>query len=457
MKRAAAHEPSLDGISIRLLLHEAHCRMEDEQAWIGEVSGCHISFFEPVPGSQERLACLGGSLSAVSLATQMMLDADEPQESPTTLKLVLPNESVGGIIGKGGAAIAKLREDSCAAIKVSTTAAVSEETALTAGADQRVVTISGTMGAVLMAQLHMLATLATAGRGASSASEAGAPLNKLQKTVEPALRPVSISQIIPQAQVGGLVGKGGAVISEVRQLSQSQIKINDACEPGTSVRKVVLSGTATQVQYALNMIHARLAVPVVPMPAEADAIGAPRELEELVPAAVAGQLIGKGGVVINELRRMSGATIRIGDECEPGTEMRKLTISAPLATQAQYALGLVHLRLATLESATPPAPSGELAQLSCSSLSRELLVSDEHAGRLIGKGGAVIRALRELTGARIQIGRELEADTHQRRVTVSGTHAEVEYGFRLLQLEVTYGAAADAASAMASGLRPPRQ
>ena len=66
---------------------------------------------------------------------------------------------------------------------------------------------------------------------------------------------------------------------------------------------------------------------------------------QLVPSALAGRLIGKGGSGIRELRESSRAHIKILTECEPGTELRKVSCSGDAAA-VQMAFSLIAQRLA---------------------------------------------------------------------------------------------------------------
>jgi len=67
--------------------------------------------------------------------------------------------------------------------------------------------------------------------------------------------------------------------------------------------------------------------------------------EQLVPSALVGRLIGKGGLGIRELRDTSRATIKISTDPEPGTDQRKVTVSGT-PEQTQLALSMIQQRLA---------------------------------------------------------------------------------------------------------------
>lgn len=57
--------------------------------------------------------------------------------------------------------------------------------------------------------------------------------------------------------VGAIIGKGGAKINEIRQLSGSVIKINEP-QDNSNERLVTITGTSECNQMALYMLYSRL-------------------------------------------------------------------------------------------------------------------------------------------------------------------------------------------------------
>jgi len=62
---------------------------------------------------------------------------------------------------------------------------------------------------------------------------------------------------IPNDMVGAIIGKGGAKINEIRQMSGSHIKINEPAE-NSNERLVTITGTQDCNQMALYMLYSRL-------------------------------------------------------------------------------------------------------------------------------------------------------------------------------------------------------
>lgn len=70
-------------------------------------------------------------------------------------------------------------------------------------------------------------------------------------------QPLTQQIFIPNDMVGAIIGKGGAKINEIRQLSGSVIKINEP-QDNSNERLVTITGTAEANQMALYMLYSRL-------------------------------------------------------------------------------------------------------------------------------------------------------------------------------------------------------
>ncbi|GFY82976.1 RNA-binding KH domain-containing protein [Actinidia rufa] len=109
----------------------------------------------------------------------------------------------------------------------------------------------------------------------------------------------SLRLICPAANIGGVIGKGGTIINQIRQESGAGIKVDSSAVGGDDC---IISISAKE-HCACNP-------------------GAVRRLKEilvlfhfttrlLVPTSRIGCLIGKGGAIITEMRRITKANIRI--------------------------------------------------------------------------------------------------------------------------------------------------
>lgn len=76
-------------------------------------------------------------------------------------------------------------------------------------------------------------------------------------------QPLTQQIFIPNDMVGAIIGKGGAKINEIRQLSGSVIKINEP-QDNSNERLVTITGTQECNQMALYMLYSRLGTPSPP-------------------------------------------------------------------------------------------------------------------------------------------------------------------------------------------------
>lgn len=73
------------------------------------------------------------------------------------------------------------------------------------------------------------------------------------------LDPSQVSKVvmrIASEQVGGIIGKGGANITQIRQISGANVRLKDADGPGD--RELEITGTEQQCQSANNLVQAFL-------------------------------------------------------------------------------------------------------------------------------------------------------------------------------------------------------
>ena len=129
---------------------------------IREETSCRLNVADAAAQGAERLVTIVGVPLSVNRAVELMLDKVEEVEAAResvagsaaacTLKMFLENHKVGVVIGKGGAQIKSLREESGASIRVETPSE---------GTQDRLVTISGGKAEVVLAHQLLVVLLAS--------------------------------------------------------------------------------------------------------------------------------------------------------------------------------------------------------------------------------------------------------------------------------------------------------
>ncbi|BGP54390.1 PAB1 binding protein [Rhodotorula sphaerocarpa] len=245
---------------------------------IRDRSGSKLNITESVAGNPERIMSVSGPLDAVSKAFGLIVRRinDEPFDVPSvpgsravTIRFIVPNSRMGSVIGKAGAKIKEIQEASGARLQASE--------AMLPGSTERVLSVSGVADAIHIAVYYIGTVLLEHPTNTANTSyRPGAPEYGSRPPADrsgpprsgggmgPAVGPGAQSQaiFIPNELVGSIIGKGGAKINEVRQVSACQIKINEPGEPapggGPNERLVTITGQPTGIQTAIQMLYKRL-------------------------------------------------------------------------------------------------------------------------------------------------------------------------------------------------------
>ncbi|KAL8166577.1 hypothetical protein V2J09_008076 [Rumex salicifolius] len=235
---------------------------------------------EYFPGTSDRIIMVSGKLNDILKAVDLILNKllteiqyeneDEEVDMRTKVRLIVPNSCCGAIIGKGGATIKSLIEESQAGIKIS------PQDNGYAGVSDRLVTLTGSLGGQMNALDLILSKLTEDPRYLQSmntplsypvgtspyhASQYG-PSNgaggKFQNKEE---QNDSVTIGVADEHIGVVLGRGGRNINEISQVSGARIKISDKGDfmLGTSDRKVTITGAPRAIRAAENMILQKVA------------------------------------------------------------------------------------------------------------------------------------------------------------------------------------------------------
>lgn len=259
------------------------------------------------------------------------------EDTRLQVRCLVDSRVVGGLIGKGGEIVKKLREDSGAWIDIGDSVR---------GASNRVIAAKGALENVVTA-LHMVAQ-----RVAEIES----------REEEHPSSTMKITLIIPDGQVGCLIGKGGANIKGFRDKSGASVKMSDMPLDGSSEKSFSVRGSKEQVLEVLalacqqlyeNRDRAKSRIPYVPgssvgymagggygngyggfggpaPPANYSPYGLgypssssdepPATILVPVPEHLIGTVIGKGGANIRDVRNRSRANVKVADRDPNGAD-----------------------------------------------------------------------------------------------------------------------------------------
>lgn len=187
----------------------------------------------------------------------------------------------------------------------------------------------------------------------------------------------------------------------------------------------------------------------------------PYVMKYLAGDALAAAIIGKGGSTIAEIRTSCNAKLGLTDKGEifPGTECRVLTAQATSeADLNQVSAQVVDKLVELVKSAGASEACGNDGELKL-----RALVPRGAVGSIIGKGGGVIKELRESTGAKISIGEPVGSGQNAEQIiSISGSAealrtvlAEVNRQIQLLTSEPwfsTWSTTSSTMKAMGNGM-----
>mmetsp|Transcript_87946 Transcript_87946/g.244038 ORF Transcript_87946/g.244038 Transcript_87946/m.244038 type:complete len:375 (-) Transcript_87946:107-1231(-) len=335
---------------------------------------------------------------------------------PCALKFLAPEALAAAVIGKKGAAIAAMRQSTQAKI------ALTEHNDLYPGTECRVLTAqANTEQALTEVTTSIIAKLAE--------SVESSPSEQLGSPGELKLR-----TLMPRAAVGGLIGKGGAVIKQLRDSSGAKISVGEAAgaQPGGD-QAVSMVGS----QEALESVMAEVNRNVQALSGEAWF-----QTWAATTATTAGTSAMMNGQTYSGF---TGAQVSLGGAGYGGAQGGggMLGFGAPGGGAGGVAMGSpgADLMLRVAQGLPPYVTQDERGfALSC-------VVPNRLVGGLIGRGGAGTKEVQALTGTKISI-REIVGDTENRSMNIAGPLASTCAAY-MLMMKRYLDAEAQAASAAA--------
>uniref|UniRef100_W5MEF6 Poly(rC) binding protein 2 n=1 Tax=Lepisosteus oculatus TaxID=7918 RepID=W5MEF6_LEPOC len=283
-----------------------------------------------------------------------------------TIRLLMHGKEVGSIIGKKGESVKKMREESGARINISE-----------GNCPERIITLAGPTTAIFKAFSMIIEKLE---------EDISSAMTNSTATSKP---PVTLRIVVPASQCGSLIGKGGCKIKEIRESTGAQVQVAGDMLPNSTERAITIAGTPQSIIECVKQI----CVVMLESPPK--------------------------GVTIPYRPKPSGSPVIFAG-------------GQAYTVQGQYAIPHPDLtklhQLAMQQSPFPLAPSntGFTAGMDASAQtsSHELTIPNDLIGCIIGRQGAKINEIRQMSGAQIKIANPVEGST-DRQVTITGSPASI--------------------------------
>lgn len=278
------------------------------------------------------------------------------------LKFLVSNNLAGALIGKGGAAVNSLQQETGARVKVS------QSTDLYPGTQERVVLVTGAESTVIYASSRIC----------DRASEI--EQNRTEGVV-------SIKILIPAAACGLLIGRAGAHIKLLSEESGARVRLSPKQDATFTLERImIITGDVEECSKCISLVLGKLLEDatvgtyhnmstsysrVLPLLQQqlavsgmtkdlglahdlngvSDTISASTTIQMAIPDHLIGNILGKRGQTISEIQALSGAKVSVSARGEfvPGTTNRSITISGS-TTSAQMAQFFINNKLSSASS-----------------------------------------------------------------------------------------------------------
>ncbi|XP_019724150.1 poly(rC)-binding protein 4 isoform X1 [Hippocampus comes] len=320
-----------------------------------------------------------------------------------TLRLLMHGKEVGSIIGKKGETVKRIREESSARVNISE-----------GSCPERIITITGSTESVFRAFTMITYKLeedltALVANGTISSKP-----------------PVTLRLVIPASQCGSLIGKGGVKIKEIRESTGAQIQVAGDLLPNSTERGVTISGNQDSVIQCVKLICAVIlesppkgaTIPYRPSPSPAALLIAGNqvfEASDFTPHPL--YSVTQGGLDLQQAYTLQN---QYGIPHSELAKLHQLSMQQSLNPVAQPATTIIP----GMDANTQTSQELLIPNDHVSALSHRRSLLSQLIGSIIGRQGTKINEIRQVSGAQIKIGSQLDG-TSDRHVTITGTPVSI--------------------------------
>ncbi|KAM7411584.1 hypothetical protein PAMA_021533 [Pampus argenteus] len=301
-----------------------------------------------------------------------------------TIRLLMHGKEVGSIIGKKGESVKKMREESGARINISE-----------GNCPERIITLAGPTTSIFKAFSMIIEKLE---------EDISTSMTNSTATSKP---PVTMRLVVPASQCGSLIGKGGCKIKEIRESAGAQVQVAGDMLPNSTERAITVAGTPQSIIECVKQIC------VVMLESPPKGVTIPYR-----PKPSGSPVIFAGG----QAYAVQGQHAIPQPDVSEGPSLTKLH------------------QLAMQQSPFPIAHSNQGFQAgmdaSAQTGSHELTIPNDLIGCIIGRQGAKINEIRQMSGAQIKIANPVEGST-DRQVTITGSHASISLAEYLINARLS--------------------
>ncbi|XP_061203228.1 poly(rC)-binding protein 2 isoform X3 [Neopsephotus bourkii] len=322
-----------------------------------------------------------------------------------TIRLLMHGKEVGSIIGKKGESVKKMREESGARINISE-----------GNCPERIITLAGPTNAIFKAFAMIIDKLE---------EDISSSMTNSTAASRP---PVTLRLVVPASQCGSLIGKGGCKIKEIRESTGAQVQVAGDMLPNSTERAITIAGIPQSIIECVKQIC------VVMLESPPKGVTIPYR-----PKPSSSPVIFAGG----QDRYSSGSanyphtapSMCLNSDLEgPPQELTKLHQLA--MQQSPFPIPHGNTGFSGVESSSPEVKGYWGLDASAQTTSHELTIPNDLIGCIIGRQGAKINEIRQMSGAQIKIANPVEGST-DRQVTITGSAASISLAQYLINVRLS--------------------
>ncbi|XP_036863083.1 poly(rC)-binding protein 2 isoform X2 [Manis pentadactyla] len=341
-----------------------------------------------------------------------------------TIRLLMHGKEVGSIIGKKGESVKKMREESGARINISE-----------GNCPERIITLAGPTNAIFKAFAMIIDKLE---------EDISSSMTNSTAASRP---PVTLRLVVPASQCGSLIGKGGCKIKEIRESTGAQVQVAGDMLPNSTERAITIAGIPQSIiecvkQICVVMLETLsqsppkgVTIPYRPKPSSSPVIFAGGQDRYSTGSDSASFPHTTPSMCLNpdlEGPPLEAYTIQ-GQYAIPQPDLTKLHQLA--MQQSHFPMTHGNTGFSGIESSSPEVKGYWGLDASAQTTSHELTIPNDLIGCIIGRQGAKINEIRQMSGAQIKIANPVEGST-DRQVTITGSAASISLAQYLINVSL---------------------
>ncbi|NWV57662.1 PCBP2 protein, partial [Daphoenositta chrysoptera] len=353
-----------------------------------------------------------------------------------TIRLLMHGKEVGSIIGKKGESVKKMREESGARINISE-----------GNCPERIITLAGPTNAIFKAFAMIIDKLE---------EDISSSMTNSTAASRP---PVTLRLVVPASQCGSLIGKGGCKIKEIRESTGAQVQVAGDMLPNSTERAITIAGIPQSIiecvkQICVVMLESPpkgVTIPYRPKPSSSPVIFAGGQ--DRYSSGSASYPHTAPSMCLNsdlEGPPQEAYTIQ-GQYAIPQPDLTKLHQLA--MQQSHFPMSHGNTGFSGIDSSSPEVKGYWGLDASAQTTSHELTIPNDLIGCIIGRQGAKINEIRQMSGAQIKIANPVEGST-DRQVTITGSAASISLAQYLINVSINLSQPSTPSSSSSSTTTP---